>query len=220
MSASIVYVSSAPAKRSEGDFTPFTTGTASTFSQTSAYTSSISLAQLVASSLVAWAVWPSCHRNSADLRNGLVRSSHRTTLAHWFSFKGNSRYVLIHFPNMCQMTVSEVGRTTRGSSSLAAGSAISPPLAESGSLVSLWCVTTAHSFANPSTCSASFDKKLRGMNKGKYAFCAPVALILSSSSHRSESHTAMPHGLITMHPRTGLWSTRSEAYTTSWYHLE
>ena len=33
--------------------------------------------------------------------------------------------------------------------------------------------TTAHSFANPSTCSASFDKKLFGMNRGKYAFWVP-----------------------------------------------
>ena len=34
----------------------------------------------------------------------------------------------------------------------------------------LECVTTAHSLANPSTCSASFSKKDLGINNGKYAF--------------------------------------------------
>lgn len=49
------------------------------------------------------------------------------------------------------MTVSEVGRTARGSSSS------SPPA---------W-VTTASSGENPSTCSASFLRKLMGMKRGK-----------------------------------------------------
>jgi hypothetical protein len=47
--------------------------------------------------------------------------------------------------------VSEVGRMARGSSS-----SFPPP-----------CVTTASSGANPSTCSASFEKKLIGMKSGK-----------------------------------------------------
>lgn len=51
----------------------------------SAYTSSISRAVATASSLVACAVWPSCQRNSAERRKGRVRSSQRTTLAHWFT---------------------------------------------------------------------------------------------------------------------------------------
>jgi hypothetical protein len=37
-------------------------------------------------------------------------------------------------------------------------------------------VTTAHSSAKPSTCSASFAKKLSGMSSGKYALTWPVAL--------------------------------------------
>jgi hypothetical protein len=52
------------------------------------------------------------------------------------------------------MMVSEVGRTTSGSSS-----SLPPP----------W-VTTAVSGANPSTCSASRLRKLCGMKSGKYAF--------------------------------------------------
>ena len=48
------------------------------------------------------------------------------------------------------MIVSLVGRTISGSSSCADGAGRSPPL-PSGS--SRWCVTTAHSLANPSTCS-------------------------------------------------------------------
>lgn len=34
---------------------------------------------------------------------------------HWLIFKGRSLYELIHFPNMFQMTVSDVGRTISGS---------------------------------------------------------------------------------------------------------
>mmetsp|Transcript_9139 Transcript_9139/g.26677 ORF Transcript_9139/g.26677 Transcript_9139/m.26677 type:complete len:309 (+) Transcript_9139:454-1380(+) len=122
MSASMVYVSTAPAKRSDGLLAPGVSGTASRFSTTSAYTSSISRAVASASSAVACAVWPSCQRNSALRRNGRVRISQRTTLAHWLSFSGRSRCELIHWPNMCQIMVSEVGRTMRGSSSSASGS--------------------------------------------------------------------------------------------------
>ncbi len=39
----------------------------------------------IASSAVAWAVWPSCHRNSVVRWNRRVRISQRTTLAHWFT---------------------------------------------------------------------------------------------------------------------------------------
>jgi hypothetical protein len=52
------------------------------------------------------------------------------------------------------MIVSDVGRTTSGSSSF-----FPPP-----------CVTTAVCGANPSTCSASLCRKLSGMKSGKYAF--------------------------------------------------
>mmetsp|Transcript_8522 Transcript_8522/g.13023 ORF Transcript_8522/g.13023 Transcript_8522/m.13023 type:complete len:333 (-) Transcript_8522:169-1167(-) len=89
--ASMVKVSSAPANRSEGLFTPLTTGTASTRRQTSSYTSSISRAVPRASAELACAVWPSCQRNSAERRKGRVRSSQRTTLAHWLIFSGRSR---------------------------------------------------------------------------------------------------------------------------------
>ena len=41
---------------------------------------------------------------------------------------------------------------------------------------SRWCVTTAHSFAKPSTCAASFSRNDSGMNSGKYAFEWPVSL--------------------------------------------
>ena len=46
---------------------------------------------LVHSAEEAWAVWPSCHKNSAVRRNNLVRISQRTTLAHWFIKRGRSR---------------------------------------------------------------------------------------------------------------------------------
>ena len=49
------------------------------------------------------------------------------------------------------MMVSDVGRMTSGSSS-----SLPPP-----------CVTTASSGAKPSTCSASFWRKLMGMRSGK-----------------------------------------------------
>ena len=49
------------------------------------------------------------------------------------------------------MTVSDVGRMARGSSS-----SLPPPM-----------VTTASSGLKPSTCSASFSRKDMGMNSGK-----------------------------------------------------
>ena len=76
-----------------------------------------------------------------------------------------STYDMTHFWNMCQMTVSEVGRTMSGSSSSASGSG-STPLPSSRSF-KRWCVTTAHSLAKPSTCSASFERKETGMRRGK-----------------------------------------------------
>ena len=51
------------------------------------------------------------------------------------------------------------------SSSLDSGSTFKDPSSE----ISFECVTTAHSLAKPSTCLASFSKKLLGMNSGKYA---------------------------------------------------
>ena len=49
------------------------------------------------SSAVAWAVWPSCQRNSAVRRNRRVRISQRTTLAHWLHRMGRSRQEWIQF---------------------------------------------------------------------------------------------------------------------------
>lgn len=72
-------------------------------------------------------------------RNIRGRISQRTTFAHWLSSNGRSRYELIHLAIISPMIVSEVGRTTSGSSS---------------SLPPAW-VTTASSGAKPSTCSAS-----------------------------------------------------------------
>lgn len=46
-----------------------------------------------ASSGVAWAVWPSCHRNSRVLTNGFVRISHRVTFAHWTKLYGEKNAV-------------------------------------------------------------------------------------------------------------------------------
>ena len=33
---------------------------------------------------VSWTVWPSCHKNSLERKNGLVSFSHLSTLHHWF----------------------------------------------------------------------------------------------------------------------------------------
>jgi len=83
------------------------------------------------------------------------------------------------------MIVSDVGRTISGSSSSPAGSSL-PSLPGA----SRWWVTTAHSFANPSTCSASFWKYDSGMNSGKYAFSWPVALNMPSRTRWQFSHSA------------------------------
>ena len=72
------------------------------------------------------------------------------------------------------MIVSLVGRTTTGSSS-----SLPPP----------W-VTTASSGLKPSTCWASLRRYDSGMKRGKYAFCAPAALILSSRSRCMRSQMA------------------------------
>ena len=120
--ASMVYVSRAPAKRSVSLFTPCSTGTAIHFSANSAYTFSMRRASSSASSRVAWAVWPSCHRNSAVRRNGRVRISHRITLHHWLHIRGRSRHECIQFLYVFQIIVSEVGRIISSSSSFAAGS--------------------------------------------------------------------------------------------------
>lgn len=70
------------------------------------------------------------------------------------------------------MIISEVGRTTAGSSS-----SLPPP-----------CVTTASSGAKPSTWSASLVRYDCGIRSGKYAFCAPVSLMRSSISRCIRSH--------------------------------
>ena len=66
---------------------------------------------------------------------------------------------------MAPMIVSDVGRTMRGSSSGSVGVSLPSVLVWRR----VW-VTTAHSLAKPSMCSASFSIKLLGMKRGKYAF--------------------------------------------------
>mmetsp|Transcript_103338 Transcript_103338/g.316260 ORF Transcript_103338/g.316260 Transcript_103338/m.316260 type:complete len:302 (-) Transcript_103338:643-1548(-) len=89
-SASIVYVSSAPAKRSRSDFRPGNNGKPNCSCASHTYTSRISLACASASSFVAWAVWPSCHKNSALRKKGFVLRSQRMTFTHWFIRIGKS----------------------------------------------------------------------------------------------------------------------------------
>ena len=84
MSASSVYVSTAPGNRSAAVFRPGCGGMAMTFSYASRYTSCrIISVSCMASSAVSCAVCPSCHRNSVVRRNNRGRISHRTTLHHW-----------------------------------------------------------------------------------------------------------------------------------------
>ena len=97
ISPSMQYVSSAPANLSLGDFTPRRTGIASHSSAKRVYTSRIVKASWTASCSVACAVCPSCHRNSVVRRKRRVRISHLTTLAHWFTRTGKSRYDWIQF---------------------------------------------------------------------------------------------------------------------------
>ena len=87
----MVYVRFAPAKDSTADLRPTITGIAAMSSANSAYTLTISIAFASASSAVACAVCPSCHRNSSVRMNGRVRISQRCTFAHWFSSIGKSR---------------------------------------------------------------------------------------------------------------------------------
>ena len=72
------------------------------------------------------------------------------------------------------MSASEVGRTTRGSSSSL------PPAS----------VTTAISGEKPSTSSASRSSSDTGIEQGKYRFSWPVALIRSSSARWISSQIA------------------------------
>src|SRR5439155_85201 len=60
------------------------------------------------------------------------------------------------------MIVSDVGRTTSGSSSADSGSGITACAPVLPVALSRVCVTSATSFAKPSTCSASFARKLIG----------------------------------------------------------
>ena len=99
-------------------------------------------------------------------RKSRVTFSQRTTLAHWLIRIGRSRQDWIHLAYIVPMIASEVGRTTRRSSSFS-----SPP-----------CVTQATSGAKPSTCAASLRSRLSGMNSGKYAFTWPVAFRRASSA--------------------------------------
>ena len=54
-----------------------------------------------------------------------------------------------------------------------------------------------------------------GMNSGKYAFCAPHALMRASISAWIRSQIAYPYGRITMVPRTGPLSAISAFAITS-----
>src|SRR2546425_109633 len=82
------------------------------------------------------------------------------------------------------MIVSDVGRTTSGSSSADSGSGITACAPGLPVALSRVCVTSATSFAKPSTCSASFARKLIGMKSGKYAFWWPVALVIRPHGYR------------------------------------
>ena len=201
--ASMVRVSRAPAKRSWALLIPRTTGIAIISLAKSRYTSSMRCTSSWASAWVAWAVCPSCQKNSPVRRNMRVRSSQRMTLAHWLISRGRSRWESIHLAKKCPMIVSDVGRMQYASSSSL------PPA----------CVTTASSGANPSTCSASFSRKLIGISRGKAAFLWPVALKRRSRSRCMASQMAYPWGLMTMQPlTTPAGSARSACWMTSWYH--
>jgi hypothetical protein len=106
-------------------------------------------------------------------RNIRGRISQRTTLAHWLSSSGRSRCDSIHLAMYSPMTVSEVGRTTSGSSS-----SLPPAM-----------VTTASSGEKPSTCSASRLRYDSGMNSGNTALSCPASLMRRSRSAWSSSQT-------------------------------
>src|SRR5208283_69949 len=106
-----------------------------------------------ASSLEAWAVWPSCQRNSLVRRKSRVDFvSHRTMLHHWLIFIGRSRQLRIHLEKVAYIIVSLVGLIATFSSS-----SVSPP----------WLIH-ATSGVKPAKCSASFFSRLSGINIGKY----------------------------------------------------
>ena len=172
---------SAPGKRSFSVFSPGMTGIARWSRRNSSYWPWIMRVSAIASSFVSWAVWPSCQRNSAVRRNKRGRISQRITFAHWLIKSGRSRYDSIQRAKAAPMIVSEVGRITYGSASSPAGIILVLPVTGSFTASRRWCVTTAHSVANPSACSASFSKYDSGMSSGKYAFWWPVALKRRSS---------------------------------------
>src|SRR3989338_5455118 len=94
------------------------TGIAMKFSIKSTYSNSCCITSLSASSFVACAVWPSCHRNSLVLKKSLVTFvSHLTILHHWFMSKGRSLQLLIHFEKESHIIVSDVGLSAYLSSS-------------------------------------------------------------------------------------------------------
>ncbi len=96
-----------------------------------------------ASSLVAKAEWPSCHRNSRERIKGTVcLNSQRTTLFHWFNCIGRSRCDRIQSLRCGYMPVSDVGRTASGSCSSDCPAR----------------VTHATSGAKPSRCSSSLHR--------------------------------------------------------------
>mmetsp|Transcript_10588 Transcript_10588/g.23158 ORF Transcript_10588/g.23158 Transcript_10588/m.23158 type:complete len:236 (-) Transcript_10588:917-1624(-) len=152
MYASTVVVCFAPANFSLSVFWPLITGTASSSSYTRSYRSRMESTRFCAFSYVSWAVCPSCQRNSLERRKGVASlNSHRTTLLHWFSSIGRSRWLRIHFAKKGYMMVSEVGRMAIGSAS-----SVVPDL-----------VTHATSGANPSRWSFSVFSARSLTNSGK-----------------------------------------------------
>ena len=149
--ASMVYVLRAPANFSCSVFTPNLSGIAICSSTNSLYSSSIIRHSLSVSASSACTVWPSCQRNSDVLRKGLVVFSHLTTLFHWYIRNGRSLYDFIHFENIGQIIVSDVGLTKSLS-----GSSLSP----------LW-VTHRTSGAKPSKWSTSTWSRCSGISSGK-----------------------------------------------------
>ena len=103
-----------------------TVGIARWSSNKDLYISTIFNVSTIASFLVACAVCPSCHKNSDVLKNNLVLISQRTTFAHWLIITGRSRYDVIHFLNIDQIIVSDVGLTIISSSNFESGSTSRP----------------------------------------------------------------------------------------------
>src|SRR4030067_2283233 len=108
--ASIVVVYRAPANFSLSVLTPMSTGMARYDSTRSLYSLRAYITSASASSAVAWAVFPSCQRNSLVRRKSLVALvSHLTMLHHWLILTGKSLQLRIHLAKVAYIIVSDVG---------------------------------------------------------------------------------------------------------------